>query len=328
MPYSQGATRHRGDIAAAVMESEGWETGLIGSRVLPTITTEDETGEYPKFKLATGNLLKREANILRAPRAASARGDFGYEWDTYSTKEYSFEMPVGRVDKIKASRYFDAEVIAARLAKRKLLLEREIMAAATTFSTANYGNATNSGTAYTIAQIANFDVGLDIDAIKEVLNGKGESDTDLSVVMSNQVFTRLRASTKLQNRLRGIGVSSDTILNVDTTAVAEALGVKEVIVGKNYYDTAAEGVAYSGSAIWGNTYIWVGRLGSSGNVTSMLSGAAQYNIIWNKFGGEFSVFEYEEPQIKSMVLGVEEYRTTSGQIVNANAGALLATQYS
>ena len=328
MPYAQGSVRHRGDIAAAVMESEGWEPGLIGSKVLPTVTTEDETGEYPKFKLATGNLLKREANILRAPGAASARGDFGYEWDTYSTKEFSFEMPVDRVEKLKADRYFDAQVIAARIAKRKLLIERELTAAATTFSTTNYGSATNSGTAYTLANIASFDLGLDIDAMKNILVSKGEADQDLSVVMSNAVFQRARASTKLQNRLRGIGVSSDTILNVDAAAVAEALGVKEVLIGKNYYDSAAEGVAYSGSAIWGNTYVWVGRLGASGSVTSMLSGAAQYNIVWSKFGAELSAYEYDEPQTKSVVVGVEEYRTTDGKVVNANAGTLLETQFS
>lgn len=328
MPSKQGAIQPLYDINGYLAEADQWELGLIGSKVLPTVSVEGETGEYAKIKLTTGNLLKREVNLQRAPTGTTARGDFAWETDTYATKEFSYEIPVGRVDKLRAMPYFDAQVFAAKMAKRKLMLEFEIMTAATTFSTANYGSATNSSTAYTVANLATFDLGLDIDAIKEVLSGKGEPDTDLSVVMSNSVFKRARASTKLQNRLRGIGVSSDTILNVDAAAVAEALGVKEVLVGKNYYDTAAEGIAYSGSAIWGNTYIWVGRLGTAGSVSSLLSGASQYNLMWSKFGSAMAAYEYEEPQTKSMVVGVEEYRTATGKVVNANAGALLATQYS
>jgi hypothetical protein len=144
--------------------------------------------------------------------------------------------------------------------------------------------------------------------------------------MSDDVFVRVRASTKMQNRLRGIGVSADTILNVDTAAIAEALGVKEVLVGKAYYDTAGEGKAASTSAIWGNTNIWVGNLANGGGLSSMLSGGAQYTITWSRFASDIGTFEYEEPQTKSLITGVEEYRTE--KVVNANAGTLIATQYS
>jgi hypothetical protein len=206
------------------------------------------------------------------------------------------------------------------------LLEHEIRVAAATFNTGNYGAATDSGTAYTLANIATFDVGLDVDAAKTRLLAKGESDQNLSVVMSNDVFIRARASTKLQNRLRGIGVSSDTILNVDEQAVADALGVREVIVGKNAYDSALEGLDFSSSNIWNNTYIWVGRLGTSGQgELSMLDGGAQYTLNWSAYGTPMNVFEYEEPQTNSTVIRASHHVTE--KIVNGNAGTLIATQY-
>lgn len=324
--YPNNGAFFRADLSAMVMEAGTWEEGLIASRVSPFVTVGTKDGEYPKFKLGTGNLLKRRPNIQRAPSAAYARGNFAYEQDNYATKEFGFELPLDNVNRKEAQRFFDAAVVTAKLAKRVPLLEHEIRVAAATFSTANYGSATNSGTAYTLANIATFDLGLDVDLAKGRLLGKGESDNQLSVVMSRNNFIRARASTKLQNRLRGIGVASDTILNVDEQAVAEALGVKEVIVGRNFYDTALEGIAPSTSAIWGDTYLWVGRLGNAGSETSMLSGGAQYTLVWGEYGPPMAVLEYEETAINSTIFRASQHVTE--KIVNANAGTLIASQYS
>jgi hypothetical protein len=323
--YPANGAVFRADLAGLVMESGTWEAGLIGGRVSPFIDVTAKDGQYPKFKLGTGNLLKRQENIQRAPGSGYARGSLAYEQDTYATKEYGFELPLDYVNREDASRFFDAALVTSKQAKRIPLMEHEIRVAAMTFNTGNYA-ANNSGTAYTIANIATFDVGLDVDAAKGVLLGKGESDQQLSVVMSHDVFVRIRASTKLQNRLRGIGVSSDTILNVDEQAVAEALGVKEVIVGKNYFDTAIEGAAFASGAIWSNTYLWVGRLGTSGQgELSMLDGGAQYTLNWSAYGTPMNVFEYEEPQTNSTVFRAAHHVTE--KVVNANAGTLVTTQY-
>jgi hypothetical protein len=324
--YSQGAAIFRADISGVVSEASGWESTLIGTRVAPVVNVDAKDGQYPKFKLASGNLLKREANIKRAPAANYARGSLAYEQDTYATQEYGFELPLDNTQRMDVSRFFDASVVVSDQAKRKIYLDHEIRTAAMTFSETNYGTATNSGTAYTIANLATFDLGLDIDAAKSRLLGKGESDRELTVVMSDDVFKRARASTKLQNRLRGIGVASDTILNVDEQAVAEALGVKEVLVGKNYYDTAAQGLPFSGSAIWSNTYIWVGRLGVAGSPVSMLRGGAQYTLNWSQYGPVVSVFEYDEPQTNSTVFRAAHH--VAEKVINANAATLIATQYS
>jgi hypothetical protein len=323
--YANAGAVFRADISGVVVEAGSWEENLIGSRVAPVVNVSTKDGQYPKFKLGTGNLLKRETAINRAPGSSYARGSLAYEQDTFATKEYGFELPLDYVDRKDTARFFDAAVITAEQAKRKILLDYEIRTAAMTFSTGNYGSATNSGTAYTLANIATFDVGLDIDAAKGRLLGKGESDNQLSVVMSHDVFTRVRASTKLQNRLRGIGVSADTILRVDEQAVAEALGVKEVLVGKNYYDTAAEGLAFASGAIWNNTYVWVGRLGSAGTPAAMLNGGSQYTLNWSEYGPVLAVFEYEEAQTNSTIIRASQHVTE--KVVNANAGTLIATQY-
>lgn len=323
--YSQGGYKFRADLSGAVQEASQWEAGLIGLRAAPIVNVDTKDGQYPKFTLNASGLLKREQNIRRAPGARSARGSVAYSYDTYSTSERSYELPLDRTVAADTKRFFNAATINADLCKRKILLEHELAVASLTFSTSNYGSATNSDTAYTIANIATFDVGLDIDKAKNRLRQKGEGANNLTAVMSDEVFIRLRASTKLQNRLRGIGVSADTILNVDEQAVAEALGLKEILVGKSYYDTAAEGVANSLSAIWSNTYIWVGRVEAGGTPEAMLRGGAQYTLNWAEFGPALAVFEYEEPQSKSTIIGAEQH--VSEKCVNGNAGTLVATQY-
>lgn len=324
--YSQGGYVFRADLTGAVMEASAWEAGLIGLRAAPVVNVDAKDGQYPKFTLTASGLMKREANIRRAPGAASARGNVAYSYDTYSTLERSYELPLDRTVAADTKRFFNASVINGTLCKRKIMLEHELAVAALTFNTTNYGSATNSETAYTTANIATFDVGLDVDAAKERLRSKGESDGNLTVIVSSTVFNRLRASTKLQNRLRGIGVSSDTILSVSEQAVAEALGVKEVLVGKSYYDTAAELQTASTTSIWNNTYIWVGRIEQGGSPESMLMGGAQYTLNWGQFGPPLAVFEYDEPQIKSTVIGAEQH--VIEKVVNGNAGTLIATQYS
>ena len=324
--YSNGAATFRADLAGVVLQTSEWEGGLIAPRVLPVINVPAKDGTYPVFQLKGGQLLKRAQNIRRANGGASSRSTVSWDSDTYSTSEYSHEIPIDYNTIKDMGRFFAVESVTAMLCKRKPLLEWEIRAAAATFNTTNYGTATNSATAYTIGNIATFDIGLDIDSAKTRLRANGETDNNLSVIMSNDVFIRARASTKMQNRLRGIGVSSDTILGVDEQAFAEALGVKEVIVGKNYYDTAGENVTASTSAIWNNTYVWVGKLGTGGSPESMLMGGAQFTLNWSEFGPPMGVYSYEEPQTNSRVIKAAHHVTE--KVINSNQGTLIASQFS
>jgi hypothetical protein len=324
--YASGAVTFRADLSGVVMQTSDWESGLIATRVCPIVNVDTKDGQYPVFDKTRAQLLKRATNLRRANSAAYSRGTASWSEDTYATFEYGHEIPIDYNTVKDMGRFFSVESVTSMLAKRKILLDQEIRVATATFNTTNYGSATNSGTAYTIANIATFDLALDVELAKARLRAKGESDANVSVVLSNDVFIRAKASTKLQNRLHGIGVSSDTILNVDEAAVAEAIGAKEVLVGKNYYDSAGENVTFSGSAIWNNTYVWVGRLGTGGAPESILTGGAQFTLNWSQYGPPLGVFSYEEPQTNSRVIRAAQHVVE--KVTNANQGDLIATQYS
>jgi hypothetical protein len=320
--YTNSAAIFRGDIAGVVEQAKDWEAGLIGTAVMPVLNVPVRAGQYPSFVLKEGQLLKSDVKN-RAPYSAYARGTRAFNQDTYTALEYGYEEAVDDTVQLDVARFFDAEVISAKLAKRKLLLAHELRVAAAIFNTNNF-TATNSGTAYTVANLATFDVGLDVqDALDRMLS-KGESTTNTKVVIPYPVWTRLRASTKFQNRLRGTGLSSDTILNASTQAAAEVFGVSEVLIGRTSYDAAPEGVAFSAAQAWVNTYIWIGNVTEAS--AGFFGGGAAFTLNWQEYGSVIGVSSYRDEAIKSNIVRASHY--TAEKVVNPNAGQLIVTQYS
>jgi hypothetical protein len=319
--YSNTAAIFRGDIAGVLEQAKDWETNLIGTRVLPILNVPVRAGQYPSFKLQQGQLLKSEVKP-RAPYSAFARGTRAFQYESYLAQEWGYEEAVDDTVTADIQRFFDAEVIAAKLARRKLLLAHELRVQAQIFNTSNF-TSTNSGTAYTNANLATFDIGEDIQLAIDRMLALGESANNLRVVIPYQVWTRARASTKFQNRLRGVGISSDTILNASTEAAAQVFGVSEVLIGRASYDTAPEGVAYSSANVWPTTYIWVGAVTEGGS--GYFGGGAGFTLNWSEYGPAVGVFTYRDETIKSNIVRAAQY--VSEKVVNTNAGQLIATQY-
>ena len=319
--YTNSAAIFRGDIAGVVEQAKDYEAGLIGTAVMPILDVPVRAGQYPSFVLKEGQLLKSDVKN-RAPYGSFARGTRAFNQDTYSALEFGYEEAVDDTVTLDVARFFDAEVIAAKLAKRKLLLAHELRVAAKIFDNTVF-TATNSGTAYTTGNLATFDVGADVQEAIDRLLAKGESTSNLSVVLSSQVWTRIRASTKFQNRLRGTGLSSDTILNASTQAAAEVFGVSEVLIGRASYDTAPEGVAFASGNVWSNSLIWVGSVTQAS--AGFFGGGAGFTLNWSEYGPAIGVSTYREEAIKSHIVRASHY--TAEKVVNANAGQLITTQY-
>lgn len=321
MPYSNGAAVYRGDLAGHVFETADWEKGLIGDKIAPIVNVDVPEGQYPKFLKKEGQLLKREVKA-RAPLGAFPRGTNAYTYDTYTCQEWGFEAPVDDTLAKKMKRFFDAELVSAQIARRKLLLDYEIRVAAMTTSTSNY-DSNNSSTAYTVANLATFDVGLDVDTAKDLLISRGESPN--TAVIPYQVWTRIKASTKFQNRCRGLGFSSDAILNITPEAASEVFELDNVFVPKCAYDGAGENVAFSSTLIWANTYIWVGKITPVSSPAGMLMGGSQYTLNWSAFGPPVGIFTYRDEPIKADIVRAEQH--VAEKVVNTSAATLIGTQY-
>ena len=322
MAYSNAAAVFRGDIAGVLEQSKDWENGLIGTKVMPVLNVPVRAGQYPTFLLKEAQLLKQSAK-QRAVGGAYPRATQSFNQDTYTAIEYGIENTIDDVVTADMARFFDAEVIAGKLSQRSLMLAHELRAAAKIFDNTVF-TATNSATAYTAANLATFDFGADVDDAKDRLLAKGESIDNLRIVISAPVYSRIKASTKFQNRLRGAGVSSDTFLNVGLAAAAEALGVQEVLIGRSSYDSANEGAAFSSSNIWSNTLAWVGSVSDGG--AGYFGGGAGFTLNWSEYGPVIGVTTYRDETIRSNVVRSSHF--VAEKIVNSNAAQLITTQYS
>lgn len=322
--YSQGSAILRADLRGVVEEAFMQGSLYIGPKVMPPIGVPNSAGQYPKIDKNGGNLLRDEtkrrgrgANYARLKRAWGA--------DTYTTIEYGVEVPVDDSDEKDLSRFFSLEATETRRTYEQVQLAHERRVAAAIFNETNFNKIT-SATAYTAANLATFDIGYDIDLAKAEIANRGENTQGLTVVMSYDMFLRARASTRLQNRIRGT-ISTDSQLVLSAQAMADALEVKEVIIGRAKYDTSKQGAsAVSLSSIWSNSYIWVGNVNPASGPEGLFSGGAGYTLFWEQDAALWQVESYRDESVRSNIIRVRQ--NTDEKVVLGTAGQLLITQYS
>ena len=321
---SLGGALLRADLKGVVEEAFLQSDLYIGPKVLPPLPVPVRAGQYPVIKKNSGNLLRNDAK-RRGAGANYARLNRNFENDNFTAIEYGIEAIVDDSNRNDVSRFFDLESTETRLAYRQIQLAHEIRVAAKIFDPSVF-NLSTSATAYTAANLATFDLGLDIDLAKQEIQARGEDTSNLTVVMSAPMFNRVRASTRMQNRIRGT-VSTDTSLVLSTDSLAQALGVKQVLVGLASYDTSVQGNASSTLAnIWSNTYIWIGNVVSGGGMEQYFNGSVGFTLFWQQDADLFQVETYREENIRSEIIRARQH--TDEKIVLATAAQLLVSQYS
>ncbi len=322
--YSQGAVQLRADLRGVVEEAYLQSELYIGAKVLPPLPVSAKAGQYPYISITSGSLLRDEVKS-RGPSASYARIRRAYLNGNYTCEEYGIEAEVDDSQASDINRFFNLESTETRLAMRHVQIAHERRVAAAVINTGTF-SITTSATAYTEANLASFDLGLDIDTAKQQIQGRGESVEGLTLVMSLPMFNRARASTRIQNRIRGT-ISTDSQLVLSKQALADALQVGQVLVGSAAYDTSKQGAsAVSMSNIWPNTYCWLGRSISGGGQEQYFNGSTGFTLFWNEDSALFSVESYREEQIRSTI--IRGRHNVVEKIVLAPSAQLLDTQYS
>jgi hypothetical protein len=323
--YAQGGAILRADLRGVVEEAFSTSELFIGPKVMPPLPVPAKAGQYPLITKESAGLLRSGNVVRRGSGAAYSRDASSYSNDTYTCIEYGCEAIVPDDASADASRFFSLESFETRRKYRHIQLAHESRVAAKIFAPATFNQST-SATAYTAANLTTFDIGLDLDLCKEQIQTRGESVTDLTVVMSLPVFLRARASTRLQNRIRGT-VSTDTQLILDAQAMADALEVKEVLVGRAAYDTTQDNNATSSlTNCWNNTYIWIGTVRPAAGPNDFFSGSVGYTLFWQQDADIIQVESYREENIRSTIVRARQF--TDEKIVLADGAQLFQTQYS
>ncbi len=349
--FVPSAARVRQELAVAIVEGEGAVRGLIGKKVLPDFPVNRRTAHLIKATLAdTLGLRILTDKYIRAPGTKFERAVAKFGDDTLTVTLRGLEIVVPNETELDLAGFLDVESFFCARFGQTSALTQENLIAASIFSTANFGSATNSAVAYTVANSATNSFIADVIAAVRRVRAKGEQPD--TVVMSGPVYERIRQAATVQGYVAG---TLKPGMEADMTTILGALreyGITQVLKGDGYYNAAADGATPSLSQIWNNTYIWVGKAGESfgaqkvadevaldGVGVPTLQGVGA-NIYWEGYtpGGKLSVDEnqmtfeggnyvesYPDLSVDSMIVRVK----TSAQpyIGNSRAGDLIATQY-
>ena len=322
MPYANAAAVSRPEIKVFLEQAREAEKGLIAEKVLGLYSSDSQTGRYPRYKIEKGELLKVELDTERAPKGAYKRVGRSWEWSTYDCKDRGLEGTVDDTEQAEMKKFFDVERKEAELVRRNVALSYEIRVANKVMSSANSGfNATNSAVAYTDANIATIDLARDVDAAKLYLEARGVNPDDLTMVLSREVFNRLRRSTKLLSYVFG---NTNNMGNQKLTEaqVAEALGLKELLVSGRHYDSGKKGQSASLSAIWGTSTVLLANL-QSGDFSN---GGIGRTIVWTEdSSGLYTAETYRNETTREDVVRVRQ--NTAEHIIDVNEGYLITTQW-
>jgi hypothetical protein len=304
------------DISTVLMEAVHQDKGYVAQSLLPVYSSEREFGRYPKFKIAKGELLKKESQKRNATGTLNESTE-EFEWDSYQTEEYGHEKRVDDVVRKQMASFFDADAVTAKFCMTKVMLDYEIQAAAALMNASTF-TATAAVVAYTEANINTIDFPQDINALLERLTAVGEMPN--TMVLSLSVWNRLRRSKLLQTYLYGFLNTAQGGANITTKTLSDAFGIPNVLIATKTYDNAPKGKTNI-VPIFGNDYIWIGDVQGG----DFMNGGAGRTIIWDadSEGGLFTTDQYRDEKRRSDMIRVRSNRTI--KIVNPNAGQLITT---
>lgn len=323
MPYTNAQATPRSDIYALVLQANADFNNLfIGDTVFPVKPEDVRRGIYMKAKLAAAELLNADA-LPREQGAGYNRVNRKYDVDTYDAIEYGLEAAVDDSYEEEVERFMNLEATEAMLLERSLRISYEARVAALVMATPSWSATAISGAAaYTAANLATIDAAGDVDNAKTALLKQGIIAN--AVVMSQDLFSRSRRTTLLQNQIFGVAPrGANQKMLPGEKDVAEALGVESLYVAKAPKNANQKGQTFSGAFIWPNTYIWVGQIMGG----EYQAGGAGRTIQWSKdTTGLFTPETYRDDRIRSNVMRVRQ--NVAEKVIDETAGILITTTYS
>lgn len=332
--YSNATARPRQELSAVVREGEGINSQNIHSMILPPMSVNKRNVHLVKVKVANAQLARiLDDYFITAPGANIERMTATLNDDSFSVVIRKREIQIPDEVEMDYADYLSVEGLFAQQGAEAVELTTEYLTALAIQNATTFGAGTNSIAAYTLANIATIDFFGDVVAAIE--RGFDKAEMYNTIVMSRQVFNRIRQATLLKNYVVSqLGKGSDVNGSNIQLAFAD-LGIKKVLIGSSLYNSAADGDTPSMSRIWNNTYVWVGNtadaaVGADPSLTgggiSTIKGVG-INAFWDSYTPDngYGVDTYREEKTESNI--VRAKTSKAPYIANANKGTLITTQY-
>lgn len=239
----------RVDLGVALQEYNLGKVRYIGDQVFPIINVPKKDGT---FSLITRESALRARSLRRSPGASYAEDTFEAEDKAYSCEEYGLVQPVDDTQRELYAGDFDAEMVAADIARNALMRDYELRVSTLAFD-ATTSNSNSMYTDYSSSApwtTSTSDVMAQMNVARAAIRAKTGMDPD-TLIMSQTNLERLSNNDDMIARIVYSQAAGFTTM---AGQIGNILGFPKVYVSNAVYNSAIEGQSWSGTNIWSNLY--------------------------------------------------------------------------
>jgi len=300
MPEYQGTRAiPRLELGEAALEFIQAQDEFIGTKVLPIFPTKKKASIFPAI---TRESITRDADTKRAPRGNYNRDSFQAKDRQYACEEHGLEGPLDDSEREMYASDFDAELTTVQIVTRRVLQAQEKRIAAAVFDTTTFSGS-DLFTDYSAEpwDNASSDVIAQVREVREKVRKNCGMDPG-TLVMSKANIDRLLANSGIKGAIQYVArLTEAEILN----ALADILGVKNIVVGKGIYNSAKEGKAFKGADIWSDDYAMVAVIGEGQRLSDPSMGRT---FLWTADSPENATVEqYRDDAARSDIFRVRQH---------------------
>jgi hypothetical protein len=288
----------REDLGVAFHEFNPANEGFVATQALPI---------FPATKKASTISVVKRTNLKRADAkhangAAFNRVNLETADLAFACADWGLEIQLTDTDRENYANDFDAEIESTQTLVKKLYIEQEIRAATLLFNTSTW---TGSGL-YHDWSAAPWDAAASavlahVASARNSVRANTGVEPD-SMLIGPVTFNNLLLNTDIKAKFPGATVITDEMFRANVGAI---LGIKNLLVGKAVYDSAAEGQVFSGSDIWSDDYALVFKMQTG--ATKANAGLGR-TILWTPVTPENATIDvYREDQTKSDIIRANQF---------------------
>lgn len=296
--YSGSYAAPRLDLGVAFLEfvkDEALGPTFIGAQVLPSFSTPRKEA---KFSAVTRETLLQKPDAKRAMKGAYNRIVTGAKDKSYLCEEYGLEHPVDDDERSLYMNDFDADEAAAMAIGNGLLLNFEDRVQAAVIDTVLWTGASlftdNSASPWSTSTT---DIVGQVVAAKDKVRQNTGMEPNALIIGAAQLPNLLKNADIKKVHFPGAPLLTEAMIR---SALAAIFGLEKLLVGRAVRNSAAEGAAFTGADIWGDTYVQVARLCEPG--APLWSPCVGRSFLWAPSSAEELVMEqYREEQTRGDV---------------------------
>jgi hypothetical protein len=309
----------RDDLMEVGMEAIS-DNGFVGLKLLPARLVSTITGAFRYHTAATFTRKPPDITGKSNGRGANERTNIVLASDTYACELRAREFDWSEFEAALYEDEVDFETTATQMKTLEIQREHEARVIAKVTNTSVFTGSTNA-----LAVTNEWDDAANATPIDDLIVGamaiKKKSGQTPNLLTIGEYTAR---KLSINNQIRGaLGISNNDRLNdrgyLDPSELAKALNIAEVVVAAATYNSAADGLAYSGDTMWNDEYAFlsVSRGGSLAGPPSL-----GRTFAFDKYAGLLAVDMWEEKGGKLKVVGVEQ--CTDEKILNTGCGFLFS----